>query len=152
MSCSSSFWVSAMMVSSSSFLLLRSMLRSSRSFFDSSSISFFAAESAVNSFILFSASCISSWRYSISLLSDSNSRLFFTCICCSSYFLIPSLASLMSCFFEEIMVFTSFISSSRLVILVSSPATSSSRSFTSIGSSPRTTRSLSISVCMSCSW
>ena len=142
---SSSFCVSEVMSSSSDFFIWRSFFLSSRFFFDSSIYSIFSLAWAKNSLILFSLNSISRVWYSISFESESNSLLFLTLFCCSSYFLIRALEFTISFFLLAMAESKLLVSSCSFSMRVSRPAISSSRSCTSRGNSPLKVLILSIS-------
>lgn len=100
--------------------------------------SFFWAILALYSLILFSDNWISSSWYSISLDKESNSRLLRTFFCCSSYLVIKFLDSSIANFLLLMSVSKFLTSSAKLESLLFNPATSSSKSSTSKGNSPRT--------------
>ena len=138
------------MEESSSFLCCRCFLRSSSCSFILAIACFFCSISALNSLRCFSANWISSSWNSISLEIALNSRLLRTFFCCSAYFLINSLLSSIRFFLVEISTLILSISLVRRSMRLSSPATSSSKSSTSKGSSPRTFLSSSILQSISC--
>ena len=146
----SSFSVSFKIVSSSPFLCLRWSVFSDRVDFTASTDSFLSSICALNSLIFFSASWISSSWYSVSLVNESNSRLFLTFFCCSVYFFIKAFASSIRFFLDEIWSSNSLRLTSNFSILLLSPSISSSKSLTSKGNSPLISLILSILESINC--
>ena len=148
---SSSIFVSLIIASSSEVFVSKSSCLIVNRSVASVKISFFPSILNFDSFAFFSFNLISNSWNSTSLAKDSNSRLFRTLFCCSLYFVIAVSESLDPCLRSEISVSISLISSLIFAILVVKPRTSSSKSWTSNGSSPRIVliRSISVSICWS---
>ena len=139
------------MISSSSFFLTsKSFFLSSRAVVLFSISSFLVLILSVYSLIRFSHNSTSRVWNSISLVSTSNSRLLRTLSCCCLYFSIEALAVSISIFLVATLPFNSSISPLIFSIRVVNPVTSSSKSCTSSGNSPRSVLILSISDNMVC--
>ena len=126
-----------MIFSNSSFLWFKTPSLTEIVFLAASNTFTFSANSSFASRIFFSLNLISKPCISISLLMASNSRLFFTLSLCVSYLASKASLSLIAAFLASMYSVIPLISSSILVCLFTKPCTSSSKSFTSIGNSPR---------------
>ena len=151
LSFSSSSRVSCMISSSSPRFSASASVRSAMISLVCSSSFFFSSMRMMASFIFLLQSSTSSDWNSISLVSVSYSRLFFTSLSCSLYFSIPACALAISPFLAVTALWNSLMSPSIFSTRVLRPSSSSAKSCTSRGNSPRNARFSSIADRVTCS-